>query len=81
MQDFATKSLVSFVKGKRIPVAAISEETKLSPGILYPVFSGNRTLRGEELLKICRFLEVDPMLFYNYSVDSNSMALKEKQVS
>lgn len=69
MQDYATKAVVLFVKDKRIPIAALAEKTELSPGILYPVFSGNRNLRGEELLKICKYFEVDPMRFYNIGAD------------
>lgn len=61
--DKATKKMASFVKKRGITIAAISENTGISTGVLYPSFSGSRSLRANEFLKICNYLEIDPKLF------------------
>lgn len=65
MQDDATRKIVSIVKKMGIPVSVIACNTGISVGVLYPVFHGKRRLRADEFIKICHFLNVEPMNLYN----------------
>lgn len=61
--DIATKKLMEYATKKGVTIAAISKNTKISPGALYPSSSGKRPLRADEFLAVCDFLGVDPRLF------------------
>lgn len=63
-KDIGTSLIGEYVQGKGIALLAISKST----GIAYDKLrrslrTGNRALRLDEFLKICSFLEVDPMRF------------------
>lgn len=64
-----TKNLSLYVKNKGINISAISRATGIKRGTLHASLSGSvqedkrRPLRDEELLKVCAFLNVNPMEF------------------
>ncbi|MFQ7563657.1 MAG: helix-turn-helix domain-containing protein [Blautia sp.] len=56
-----------YIKKKKIRLSKISRETGIPYTALYDSFfnkSRNRDLRLEECLRICDYLQIDPMLFY-----------------
>lgn len=61
----ATKALAAYINEKGISIKAISDGTGLSEGILYPSLGKGRgrELRADEYLKVCVFLELDPLRF------------------
>ena len=61
--DDATKTLVSKIKAKGVPVTVIANATGITNKTLYPSFSGRRKLRADEFLLICKFMEFEPKEF------------------
>ena len=64
--DFAmiTKRIANYIKNKGISVAKISEVTGIGYQKLYRSLNGeSRELRADELLLVCRFLDVNPYAF------------------
>jgi len=61
--DNATKKLMECADRKGVSVAAISKNTAITPGALYPCANGDRALRADEFFAICKFLGVDPLVF------------------
>lgn len=61
------KYLHRYIKERHIPIIAICEKTGLKPSRVYPSIKENptRTLKADELILICRFLNVDPMQIPN----------------
>lgn len=68
--DIVTKNLSDYVRSKGINLSKMSRETGIPYVALYRSLTGSRAIRGDELLKICGYLEVDPMLFENSKEDS-----------
>ena len=65
-QDEATERLAQYIERKGVKVSRIAEETGLPVMALYRSLSGGkrkRPLLAGEFLKICSFLEVNPMQF------------------
>ena len=64
--DGATKLVSDYISEKGISITAVSEKTGISYNVLYPSLCKNpsRKLRGDELLAVCCFLDVDPRDFY-----------------
>ena len=64
--DGSTKLVSQYVSDKGVSISAIADKTNIPYNALYPSLCRNptRKLRGDELLAICQFLEVDPMRFY-----------------
>lgn len=61
-----TENLSRFIKEKRINLAAMARDTNLPYMSLYASLmneSRDRDLKDEEFLRICNFLDVDPMTF------------------
>lgn len=60
------KKIAEYIKKKGIVLTVISRETGIAYMSLYDsLFNGSkkRQLRGSELIAICEFLEVSPMVF------------------
>lgn len=59
----ATREIYQIIKDKHIPVSIICKETGLNPKKIYPSLKKNakRELRADELLIICRFLNINPL--------------------
>lgn len=60
------KNIASFVKERGINLSAMARQTGISYMALYDSLmneSKQRTLKGQELIEICRFLEINPMIF------------------
>ncbi len=60
-----TNEVAKYIKEKGIRVSAISKQTGLSKDVLYNSLSGNRKLRVDEFLVICKFLETQPEYFFS----------------
>lgn len=60
-----TKNLGNYIKKKGISITRISEVTGLSYQVLCNCFDDSkaRQLKADELLLVCKFLEVDPYTF------------------
>lgn len=60
-----TKKLGNYIKERGISIARISEATGISYQILANCFDEkkSRELKADELLLVCRFIEVDPFDF------------------
>lgn len=64
-----SKNIANYVKEKGINISAMSRATGIKRGKLHASLSESvieekrRPLRDEELLKVCDFLEVNPMVF------------------
>lgn len=61
--DLATKKLAEYVRDKGYSLLNVSKKTGIPYGRLYPCFSGKRSLRADEFLIVCKFLEKDPFQF------------------
>lgn len=59
-----TKKLYQIVKSRHIPVSVICTETGITPNCLYPSLKDNskRKLRADELILVCRFLGINPLV-------------------
>ena len=65
MADHTTSLAADYICRLGVKQSAISRATGISEGILRRSLSTRkRSLRAEELLAICAFLQVDPMRFY-----------------
>lgn len=63
--DNCTRLLAGYIKEKGISMASISKGTGISYDKLCRSLSARiRPFRADELLKVCNFLEIDPMRFY-----------------
>lgn len=63
-----TEKVAKYVMEKGINLAKLSRETKIPYQSLYVSLTENsrgRELRADEFLRICRFLDVDPMRFWD----------------
>lgn len=61
-----TDRLSEYVRKKRINLSAMSRDTGISYMALYDSLANNaraRDLRDDELIKVCGFLEINPMDF------------------
>ena len=69
----ATKKLAEYLNRRGISIAAILKATGLSKQPLYMSLGSGRgrELRADEFLKICAFLEVDPMMFCPKTIENN----------
>lgn len=62
MSDIATGRIAEYVRNKGIKISAISRGTGIPDGILRCSLSRKtRSLRADEFLSICGFLEIQPM--------------------
>ncbi len=64
--DAVTKRLADYVKEKRINVSAMARDTGIPYMALYDSLLNDerdREIRGRELLRVCKFLGVNPMEF------------------
>lgn len=65
-----TRRLSEYVRKKRINISALSRDTGISYMAIYDSLMNEqrtRDLRDDELLKICSFLDVNPMDFADKS--------------
>lgn len=62
-----TQKVYEIIKERGIPVKVVSEGSGLPVKIMYTSLCNNakRKLRADELLKICRFLKINPMSLIN----------------
>lgn len=62
-----TENISNYIKNKGITIARISEKTGISYQVLCNCFDKKRSreLKADELLLVCRFLEVNPYDFTN----------------
>lgn len=61
-----TANVAKYVTEKGINIAKMARETQIPYQSLYVSLMGknrNRELRADEFLRICQFLEIDPMMF------------------
>jgi len=62
--DGPTAKIAEYIGKKGVAIVAIARATGISEGILRRCLSaGKRNLRAGEFLRICEFLERDPMEF------------------
>jgi lambda repressor-like predicted transcriptional regulator len=60
----ATNALADYLKEKGIAITVVSEGTGLGYNELYrSLGKRDRPIRGDELLIVCAFLEIDPKRF------------------
>lgn len=72
--DTLTKNISCYVREKGISIKKISEETGIAYTALYDSLSNknrDRDLRGSEFMKICEFLEKNPMDFMEEEKDAS----------
>lgn len=62
-KDFGTMAVADFVRRKGITMTSISQNTGISYDKIRRSFNSNRPLTADELLLVCSYLEVDPMIF------------------
>ena len=57
-----TKKIAEFIRNKGISITKIAEKTGISYQILCRCFNDNskRELAADELLLVCRYLDIDP---------------------
>ena len=66
-KDLVTSNVAKYVSDKGINIAKLARETKIPYQSLYVSLgerSRGRELRAEEFLKICHFLDMDPLYFW-----------------
>ena len=51
------------ISERGIRISAVSEKTGIRYSLLQPSLKGRRELRADELLAVCAFLNMDPMMF------------------
>ncbi len=61
--DISTKRLVEFARDKGVSILNLSKKTGIPYGKVYSCFSGKRSLRADEFLSVCKFLEKSPLDF------------------
>lgn len=64
--DVVTANVSSYIKQRRINLSAMARDTNIPYASLYASLADEnreRELRAKELIKICQFLDVDPMDF------------------
>lgn len=64
--DAVTKNVAQYVREKRINLSAMARDTGIPYMALYDSLSNDgrdREIRGRELLRVCKFLVVNPMDF------------------
>lgn len=63
--DNLTNRVAQYVRDKGISVVRIAERTGLPYGSIYPSLCANptRSLRADEFMRICAFLDIDPEKF------------------
>ena len=61
-----TKAVSEYIRDKGITISTISQKTGISYGVLHSSLckKAKRKLRADEYLKICYFLEIDPLRFF-----------------
>ncbi len=71
-----TKNVAKYINNKGIQISKISEATELEYAPLYDSLGNSgrgRDLRDDELIKVCTFLEKNPMDF----AESNELLKRE----
>ena len=70
-----TRAVSEYIHEKGISISTVSEKTGISYGMLRPSLcaKGNRPLRADEYLKICNFLEVDPLRFFSSGASGRTL--------
>ena len=63
-KDFGTLAIANFIRNKGITIVSISKNTGISYDKLRRSFRLGRPLTADELLAVCSYLEVDPMVFH-----------------
>ncbi len=66
-----TNEVAKYIREKGIRVSAISKQTGLSKDVLYNSLGGNRKLRVDEFLLICKFLNIQPEYFFGQSEETS----------
>ena len=58
-----TQKISQIISAKGISIAKIAEATEISVQVLYRCFDEKhkRELKADELMKVCKFLEIDPL--------------------
>lgn len=69
MSGRATKALTEFISERGIKGIAISRATGISVNILYPCLKGEREMRADEFMKVCEFVQADPMELYKSATE------------
>ncbi len=64
--DYATRMMAEFIDEKGIQLSAISSATKIPYSALWNSLSktGTRSLRADEFLSVCKFIEKPAFDFY-----------------
>lgn len=63
MMNSLESKLNQYLLDRGIMISVISSKTGVPDSALYNSLRGSRKLRGDELLSVCRFLQVNPMEF------------------
>lgn len=61
--DCATRAVAKYIREKGYSLLKMSEKTGIPYGRLYPCVSAKRSLRADEFLAVCKFLEKNPFDF------------------
>lgn len=65
MKDNATRRVSEYIEEKGLNIMNLSRKTGVPYGILQrSVVRRERDLRADEFLKICEFLQIDPLSMY-----------------
>lgn len=66
--DYATRAMAKFIEEKGVQLSAISAGTKIPYSALWNSLSktGTRSLRADEFLSVCRFIEKPAFDFYQF---------------
>jgi transcriptional regulator with XRE-family HTH domain len=58
-----TGNVAEFVKSRGFKISVICKKTGISPNALYKSLSGDRKLRIDEYMVLCKFFDVSPEYF------------------
>ena len=80
--SLVTTRIAKYVSDRGINITKISEMTGLEYGVIYDSLGPRgrgRDLRDDELIKICTFLEVNPMDFADSKEDQKGGDIRAKK--
>lgn len=63
MNRYIEDQLNQYILDKGVAISAISVKTGVPGNALYRSLRGDRKIRGDELIKVCGFLGINPMIF------------------
>jgi hypothetical protein len=77
MTDYSTKAVAHYVKNKGIQIKVLAKGTGISVNVLYRALNDEaRSLRADEFLAVCGFIEKDPIEFMKKKEKSELIELQ-----